>query len=159
MQSGRRETEFLVSCYHTPSETVRRIFNVVLRAGHLRAAPDYRIERRHLPGHDLLFCLRGSGFILSADRRYQVREDELAWISGATGAARDWDVFVTETLASITPHLETTELRRALGQLKARASRMRALQRAAIGEAAASQRLARLLLALGALRRRSGPAR
>ena len=82
VQPDRRETEFLVSCYHTPSEAVRRIFNVVLRAGHLRAAPDYRIERRHLPGHDLLFCLRGSGFILSADRRYQVREDELAWISG-----------------------------------------------------------------------------
>jgi inorganic triphosphatase YgiF len=78
-------------------------------------------------------------------------DEELAWISAATGAARDWDVFVTETLASITPHLETTQLRRALGQLKARASRMRALQRAAIRQAAASQRLARLLLTLGAL--------
>jgi AraC-like DNA-binding protein len=76
------ETEFLISCYHTPSETVRRIFNVVLRAGHLRAASDYRIERRHLPGHDLLFCLSGNGIISSANRRYQVRENELAWISG-----------------------------------------------------------------------------
>jgi AraC-like DNA-binding protein/quercetin dioxygenase-like cupin family protein len=79
---ARLQTEFLVSCYHTPSETVRRIFSVVLRAGHLRAAPDYRIERRHLPGHDLLYCLSGSGFILSANRRYQVRQGELAWISG-----------------------------------------------------------------------------
>ena len=78
----RLETEFLISCYHTPSETVRRIFNVVLRAGHLRAASDYRIERRHLPGHDLLFCLSGNGIISSANRRYQVRENELAWISG-----------------------------------------------------------------------------
>jgi AraC family transcriptional regulator, arabinose operon regulatory protein len=82
VQLTRPKTEFLVSCYHTPSEAVRRIFNVVLRAGHLRAAPDYRIERRHLPGHDLLFCLSRTGFILSANRRYQVREDELAWISG-----------------------------------------------------------------------------
>ena len=82
LQRGRLDTEFLVSCYHTPSETVRRIFNVVLRAGHLRAASDYRIERRHLPGHDLLFCLSGNGFISIANRRYQVRENELAWISG-----------------------------------------------------------------------------
>ncbi|HKE38511.1 MAG TPA: CHAD domain-containing protein [Casimicrobiaceae bacterium] len=83
--------------------------------------------------------------------RVGLLDEELAWISGATGAARDWDVFVTETLASISPHLETTELRRSLGQLKARATRMRAVQRATIREAAASQRLARLLLTLGIL--------
>lgn len=76
------KTEFLVSCYNTPSETVRRLFFVVVRAGHLRSAPDYRIERDHLPGHDLLLCLSGSGFVLSNNRRFKVESSELAWISG-----------------------------------------------------------------------------
>jgi AraC family transcriptional regulator, arabinose operon regulatory protein len=76
------KTEFLVSFYHTPSETVRRLFYVVLRAGHLRSAPDYRIDRDHLPGHDLLLCLSGSGFVLSSNRRFKVGTNELAWISG-----------------------------------------------------------------------------
>ncbi|MBV8352791.1 MAG: AraC family transcriptional regulator [Verrucomicrobia bacterium] len=76
------KTEFLVSCYNTPSETVRRLFYVVVRAGHLRSAPDYRIERDHLPGHDLLLCLSGSGFVLSNNRRFKVESSELAWISG-----------------------------------------------------------------------------
>ena len=52
-------------------------------------------------------------------------DEELSWISGATGVA--------------------------LGQLKARATRVRLAQRAAMREAAASPRLARLLLALGEL--------
>ena len=76
------KTEFLVSCYNTPSETVRRLFYVVVRAGHLRSAPDYRIDRDHLPGHDLLLCLSGSGFVLSNNRRFKVEPNELAWISG-----------------------------------------------------------------------------
>jgi AraC family transcriptional regulator, arabinose operon regulatory protein len=78
----RLKTEFLVSCYNTPSETVRRLFYVVVRAGHLRSAPDYRIDRDHLPGHDLLLCLSGSGFVLSSNRRFKVEPNELAWISG-----------------------------------------------------------------------------
>ena len=76
------KTEFLASCYNTPSETVRRLFYVVVRAGHLRSAPDYRIDRDHLPGHDLLLCLSGSGFVLSSNRRFKVEPNELAWISG-----------------------------------------------------------------------------
>src|SRR5271166_175244 len=76
------KTEFLASCYNTPSETVRRLFYVVVRAGHLRSAPDYRIDRDNLPGHDLLLCLSGSGFVLSSNRRFRVEPNELAWISG-----------------------------------------------------------------------------
>jgi AraC-like DNA-binding protein len=76
------KTEFLISCYNTPSEKVRRLFYVVVRAGHLRSAPDYRIERDHLPGHDLLLCMAGSGFVLTGNRRFKVATDEMAWISG-----------------------------------------------------------------------------
>jgi AraC family transcriptional regulator, arabinose operon regulatory protein len=78
----RTKTEFLVSCYNTPSERVRRLFYVVLRAGHLRSAPDYRVERDHLPGHDLLLCLAGSGYVLTGNRRFKVVSGEMAWISG-----------------------------------------------------------------------------
>jgi AraC-like DNA-binding protein len=77
-----RKTEFMVSCYHTPSERARRLFYVVVRAGHLRSAPDYRVERAHLPGHDLLLCLSGSGFVLTGNRRFKVEGNELGWISG-----------------------------------------------------------------------------
>jgi AraC family transcriptional regulator, arabinose operon regulatory protein len=76
------KTEFLVSCFNTPSERVRRLFYVVVRAGHLRSASDYRVERDHLPGHDLLLCLAGSGFVLSGNRRFKVEPNEMAWISG-----------------------------------------------------------------------------
>src|ERR1700731_2179768 len=76
------KTEFLVSCYNTPSERARRLFYVVLRAGHLRSAQEYRVERDHLPGHDLLLCLSGSGFVLTGNRRFKVEPDEMAWISG-----------------------------------------------------------------------------
>ncbi|HXX85154.1 MAG TPA: CHAD domain-containing protein [Casimicrobiaceae bacterium] len=83
--------------------------------------------------------------------RIEPLAEELSWLGTTTGAARDWDVFVAETLASITPQLETTALRRALGRLKARATRLRVAQRAAIREAARSSRLTRLLLTLGML--------
>jgi AraC-like DNA-binding protein len=76
------KTEFLVSCYNTPSGRARRLFHVVVRAGHLRSAPDYRVERDHLPGHDFLLCLSGSGFILTGNRRFKVEASEMAWISG-----------------------------------------------------------------------------
>jgi AraC family transcriptional regulator, arabinose operon regulatory protein len=75
-------TEFLASCYNTPSERARRLFYVVVRAGHLRSVPDYRVERDHLPGHDLLLCLSGSGFVLTGNRRFKVESNEMAWISG-----------------------------------------------------------------------------
>ena len=76
------KTVFLVSCYSTPSERARRLFYVVLRAGHLRSAQEYRVERDHLPGHDLLLCLSGSGFVLTGNRRFKVEPGEMAWISG-----------------------------------------------------------------------------
>ncbi len=75
-------TWFIQSFFHTPSETARSVFWVVVRAGHLRAAPDYRIERKVSAGHDLLLCMRGQGFVLSAGRRFSVGGGQLAWIDG-----------------------------------------------------------------------------
>ena len=81
-QKDRNRTEFIASYYHTPSEMARRLFYIVVRSGHLRAAPDYHVERDHLPGHDLLLCLSGRGFVISRNRRFRVSKGELAWISG-----------------------------------------------------------------------------
>jgi AraC-like DNA-binding protein len=97
--SGRSKTEFIRSYYQTPSEVARRLFYVVLRGGHLRAASDYRIERDHLPGHDLLLCLNGAGFVFSSNRRFRVEQGELAWISGYRPHAhwadekRPWELY------------------------------------------------------------------
>jgi AraC family transcriptional regulator, arabinose operon regulatory protein len=76
------ETQFLASCFHTPGPQAQALFYTVVRAGHLRAAPDYRIERRFCPGQDILFCLRGAGFIRRGPEEFRVGPGELAWIDG-----------------------------------------------------------------------------
>ena len=76
------ETEFLASCFHTPSPQAQALFYTVVRAGHLRAAPNYRIERRSCAGQDLLFCLRGGGVIRRESEEFRVGSGELAWIDG-----------------------------------------------------------------------------
>jgi inorganic triphosphatase YgiF len=76
---------------------------------------------------------------------------ELRWLGDAAGAARDCDVFATETLSGITPSLLQPAPRRDLGRLKARATRLRGAQHAALVSAVASTRTTRLLLAAGAM--------
>jgi triphosphatase len=76
---------------------------------------------------------------------------DLQWLARVAGAARDWDVFAAETLASISPQLVQPQLRRDLGRLKARATKLRKTHHAAIVDAVRSPRVARMLLALGAL--------
>jgi len=77
-----RATVILRSYYHTPGAAVRAAFPVVLRAGHLRAAADYAIERRSSPGHDLLFCVAGAGRVRVRNRIFSVTKGELVWIDG-----------------------------------------------------------------------------
>ena len=76
-------TIFLRSYYHVPSEEAASTFITVLRAGHLKAAPDYRIERRVCAGNDLLFCLRGEGHIRTRAGEFLVGPGQLGWIEGA----------------------------------------------------------------------------
>jgi AraC-like DNA-binding protein len=58
------------------------LFVTVLRAGHLQAGPDYRIERRVSAGHDLLLCIKGNGYISTGGRVFPVAPGELAWLNG-----------------------------------------------------------------------------
>jgi AraC-like DNA-binding protein/quercetin dioxygenase-like cupin family protein len=91
-------TTILQSYYHTPTAATLECFPVVLRAGHLRAAADYVIERRSCPGHDLLYCLAGSGWVRIRDRQFAVAAGEVAWLNGyephAHGAdpANPWEL-------------------------------------------------------------------
>ena len=68
------------SYFHTPSAASQRLFHTVLRAGHLETAPDYAVERLAYPGHDLLLCLRGRGFVRVGGKVFPVTAGQLAWI-------------------------------------------------------------------------------
>jgi AraC-like DNA-binding protein len=72
----------LASYFHTPGGESSRLFHTVLRAGHMQASPDYRVERNFYPGHDLLFCAAGAGWVRCADKTFAVSPGQLAWIDG-----------------------------------------------------------------------------
>ena len=76
------QTEFLISRSHAPSARARRVFNVVLDSGHFRAGRGYRVERRRVPGHELLYCVNGSGYVASDKGRFRVEPFHLVWLSG-----------------------------------------------------------------------------
>lgn len=71
---------------------------------------------------------------------------ELRWIMGYLGPARDWDVFVTQTLPQIAEQLPDN---RALARLQADAAELRAVRRQAALETVRSQRYTRVVLTLG----------
>ena len=75
IMSGVRASHF-----HTPSGLSQSLFHTVLRAGHLETAPDYAVERISHPGHDLLLCLRGRGFVRVGGKTFPVAAGQLAWI-------------------------------------------------------------------------------
>jgi AraC-like DNA-binding protein len=68
------------SHFHTPSALSQRLFHTVLRAGHLETAPDYAVERLSRPGHDLLLCLRGRGFVRVGGKTFPAAVGQMAWI-------------------------------------------------------------------------------
>jgi inorganic triphosphatase YgiF len=72
--------------------------------------------------------------------------DELRWLGGALGPARDWDVFVSETLPPLARRFAGAP---GLASFRARAARARSAHDAVARDAVASQRYTALLLALG----------
>lgn len=72
--------------------------------------------------------------------------EELRWLMGCLGPARDWDVFVTQTLPNIVEQLSDN---RALVRLQTDAAKIRDTCRQAALEAVLSQRYTRLVLTLG----------
>lgn len=72
---------FPVSLYATPSATHQEIFYTAPRAGHLVSGADHHIRRDHFPGHELILCLRGRGFVRIAGRTHPVRAGHFVWIN------------------------------------------------------------------------------
>lgn len=80
MASAPKETKILVSLFHTPTDASREIFYCVLRAGHLIAGLDYKRVHPNYPGHKLLLCLKGHGFIHVNGRSFAVAPGQIGWI-------------------------------------------------------------------------------
>lgn len=92
-------TQFPVSLYATASPVHQEVFYTVPRAGHMIGGPEHRVRRDHFPGHELIYCIRGSGYVRIEGVRHRVEPGELAWINchhpHEHGAARSdpWEVF------------------------------------------------------------------
>jgi AraC-like DNA-binding protein len=80
MRAAPKQTRILVSLFHTPTEGSREIFYCVLRAGHLVAGLDYKRVHPNYPGHKILLCLRGHGFIEVNGREFPVGPGQIGWI-------------------------------------------------------------------------------
>jgi len=80
MPFAPKETKILVSLFHTPTDASREVFYCVLRAGHLIAGLDYKKVHPNYPGHKLLLCLKGNGFIRVNGRICPVGRGHIAWI-------------------------------------------------------------------------------
>jgi len=80
MPRAPQATRILVSLFHTPTDAGREAFYCVLRAGHLVAGLDYQQVHPNYPGHKLLLCLKGHGFIRVNGRVWPVGPGHVAWI-------------------------------------------------------------------------------
>ena len=106
--------------------------------------PEYMHQAR-VAVRRLLSALSLFGVVLSPEALVDVMS-ELRWLMGYLGPARDWDVFVTQTLPQIVEQLPDN---RALARLQADAAELRAARRQAAFEIIRSQRYTRLVLTLG----------
>src|SRR5205823_7383938 len=78
-------------------------------------------------------------------------EEEVRWLGDAMSPARDWDVFANEIFPEVIPALHGVAERRDIDMLRRRITNMRRSHQEMVQEVAASPRLQRLLLGLGAL--------
>lgn len=99
MASLFQETVFYKNLYATPADWQRDLFYSVVRAGHLRGGIEHRIERETYPGHELILCLSGRGWLRIAGKKHDVGPGQLVWVNchhpHAYGAvAREpWELF------------------------------------------------------------------
>lgn len=71
----------VIESYYSGLDGPSSPFNYrLLRAGHIAAGADYRIERERALGHEFVFCLDGVGYVRVAGAVHQVNPGQLAWI-------------------------------------------------------------------------------
>lgn len=81
MSNQFQETVFLTNLYATPADWQRDLFHSVVRAGHLRAGLEHRIQRETYPGHELILCLNGKGWVQIAGKRHEVTPGGMIWVN------------------------------------------------------------------------------
>ncbi len=81
MSSLFQETVFMTNLYATPADWQRDLFYSVVRAGHLQAGYEHRIARETYPGHELILCLKGYGWVQVAGKRHEVGPGSLLWVN------------------------------------------------------------------------------
>ena len=72
---------FLESLHAVPDAGWSSAAMVIVRAGKVRAAPDYRVARDAHIGQDILYCTEGGGMVETLGRRMRVHAGQLAWIA------------------------------------------------------------------------------
>lgn len=75
------KTSFPVSLHYVPAPGWRGASCTALRAGHVIAAPDYRVERQSHPGQDVLFCQSGAGSVQTLGQTAEILAGDLVWIA------------------------------------------------------------------------------
>lgn len=81
MKNLVQETHFFTNLYATPADWQRDLFYSVVRAGHLRAGFEHRIQRETYPGHELILCLSGRGWAQVAGKKHEVTPGDLLWVN------------------------------------------------------------------------------
>jgi AraC-like DNA-binding protein len=57
------------------------LFYSVVRGGQLKAGLEHRIQRETYPGHELIFCTAGLGWIQVNGKRHEVAANDLVWVN------------------------------------------------------------------------------
>lgn len=80
MDKNMQRTQVMANWYRESDEFSTLVNYRILRAGHIRAGEQFHVRRQSVVGHELIFCLNGSGFIRVENRLYEVKKGCLAWL-------------------------------------------------------------------------------
>lgn len=81
MSSTAPVTRFIQSLYHTPTDSARAVFCTVVRAGQVQSSPDHRFDKVSHPGHELILCRQGRGFVRLHGRVLAVEAGQMVWVN------------------------------------------------------------------------------
>lgn len=80
MDKNTQRTQIVANWYRESDEFSTLVNYRILRAGHIRAADNFHVSRQSVVGHELIFCLNGSGFIRLENTLHEVKKGNLAWL-------------------------------------------------------------------------------
>ena len=81
MPRARTDSVVHLSHHHTPGAVEREVFYSVSRAGHVTAAPDRRYAKDSWPGHEIIVCLSGRGYMRQRGRVHAIEPGQAVWVN------------------------------------------------------------------------------